>query len=346
MSDEQELQQRMAVIQKVFNTEKIATHGQDLFDIGQYYRESSWGYRFFHSGQGAIHMALNPEGTFDKEGYYGQPNAIAKWFTPKTGEVLELASGNGFNARFLARKFPEVQFTGIDLVRSEVDFAKRRAHGVANSKFFQGDFQELPFHDNAFDLVYVIESICHATDMHQALSEAHRVLRPDGVFIVFDAWQTEIFDQLPPPVQKAATLTQQSMAVGNPWKLDEWMRLSEQIGFIQESGEDFTAAIMPNLLRFEHMAARYFDHPYLARIAARILPRRLQENAIAGYLMPLTVGAGAHTYRMVVLTRPEVRGGPVDERTTRTLSTSGSTDGNSSHVLGSPLPRHAHTGEQ
>lgn len=307
MCDEQAIEQRMAVIQKVFDTEQISAHGKDLPDIEQYYRESSWGYRFFHSGQGAIHMALNPQGTFDREGYYGQPIAIAKWFTAKTKEVLELASGNGFNARFLAGRFPEVQFTGIELVRGEVAFAKTRARGVGNSKFFQGDFHKLPFDDNAFDLVYTIESICHATDMRQALSEAHRVLRPGGVFIVFDAWQTEIFHQLPPLAQKAATLTQQSMAVGNPWGLDEWLQLSAQVGFIQESDENLTAAITPNLLRFEHMASRYFDHPYLARIAARILPRRLLENAIAGYIMPLTVGAGAHTYRMVVFTRP---GGP------------------------------------
>lgn len=309
MGNEQEIEQRMAVIQKVFNTERISTRGQDLFDIEQYYRESSWGYRFFHSKQGAIHMALNPKGTFDREGYYGQPNAIAKWFTAKTKEVLELASGNGFNARCLARRFPKVQFTGIELVRGEVNFAKKRARGLPNLKFSQGDFQKLPFGDGAFDLVYVIESICHATDMRQALSEAHRVLRPGGLFIVFDAWQTTIFHQLSPLVQKAAMLTQQSMAVGNPWRLDEWLHLSEQVGFIQEFDEDFTAAIMPNLLRFEQMAVRYFDHPYLARIAARILPRRLLENAIAGYLMPLTVGAGAHTYRMVVFTRLEGPGG-------------------------------------
>jgi len=310
MGDEREIEKRMAAIQKVFNTERISTHGQDLFDIEQYYRESSLGYRLFHSEQGALHMALNPKGTFNREGYYGQPNAIAKWFKTATREVLELASGNGFNARFLARRFPEVQFTGIDLVRGGVEFAEKRAHRAANLKFIQGDFQKLPFGANDFDLVYVVESICHATNMHQALSEAHRVLRPGGVFIVIDAWQTKAFHQLSPLVQKAAILTQQSMAVGNPWGLDEWLQLSEQVGFTLDCDEDLTAAIMPNLLRFENMAARYFDHPYLARIAARILPRRLLENAIAGYLMPLTVGAGAHTYRMVVFTRPGVREEP------------------------------------
>jgi len=347
MGDEPGIEQRMAVIQKVFNTERVSTHGQNLFDIEQYYKESSLGYRFFHSGQGAIHMALNPKGIFDREGYYGQPNAIAKRFTVKMKKVLELASGNGFNTRFLAGRFPEVQFTGIDLVRGEVDFARKRARRAANLNFFQGDFQKLPFDDNTFDLVYVIESICHATDMHQALSEAYRVLRPNGVFIVFDAWQTKNFRQLSPLVQKAATLTQQSMAVGNPWRLDEWLHLSEQVGFVQESDEDLTAAIMPNLLRFERMAARYFDHPYLARIAARILPRRLLENAIAGYLMPLTVGAGAHTYRMVVFTRSGVQEEPVGEKVTQTLSMSASnTGGSNGHVPASPPAPHAHTGEQ
>lgn len=308
MIDEQELEERLAVIQEVFDIQRIESQGQDSSDIARYYTASSWGYRHFHSEQGAIHMALNPDGIFDREGYYGQPNAIAKWFTPMTREVLELASGNGFNVSFLADMFPRVQFTGIDLVKKEVKFARKRARTADNVAFLQGNFHNMPFGDCTFDLVYVIESICHATNMHQALAEAYRVLRADGVFIVVDAWQTGTYDRLSPVVQRAARLTQQSMAVGKPWKFNEWLKLSQSVGFSQEFDEDFTEAIMPNLLRFEHMAARYFAHPYLARIAARVLPSRLLQNAIAGYLMPLTVGAGAHTYRMVVLRRPDGSG--------------------------------------
>jgi len=304
MSQDQELERRLATIREIFNTQKIMTHGQDFSDIEKYYRQSSWGYRFFHSEHGAIHMALNPDGVFAREGYYGQPNAVAKWFTPKTKKVLELASGNGFNTHYLAKRYPDIEFTGLDLVRSEVEFAKKRARGLHNLTFLRCNFQELPFDDNSFDLLYVVESICHATDMRRALSEAHRVLRTDGTLIVIDAWQTEIFDELSPLVQEAATLTQRSMAVGKPWRLDEWLQLCKKTGFMEEYDEDLTADIMPNLLRFEHMARRYFARSYLARIAVHILPARLLENAIAGYLMPLTVSAGAHTYRMVVLRRP------------------------------------------
>lgn len=305
MSNEQELKRRLDAIGKIFNIKEVAIHGQDAHDIERYYRESSLGYRYFHSGQGAIHMALNPDGVFDRKGYYGQPDAVAKLITSTTKRVLELASGNGFNACYLAGNYPGVNFTGIDLVGIEVEFARRQIRGLGNLTFLCENFQSLPFADGSFDLIYVIESICHATDMQKALSEAYRVLRPGGVFLVADAWQTRIYSQLSPVVQKAAILTQQSMAVGKPWKLDEWLNLSGHVGFVQESDEDLTAAIMPNLFRFERIAARYFAIPGLARIAARILPSRLIENAIAGYLMPLTVGAGAHTYRMIVLRRPE-----------------------------------------
>jgi ubiquinone/menaquinone biosynthesis C-methylase UbiE len=304
MSNEQELKRRLTVIEKVFNIKEVAIHGQDVPDIERYYRESSLGYRYFHSNSGAIHMALNPDGVFDRKGYYGQPDAIAKFLTSTTQRVLELASGNGFNARYLAEKHPRVKFTGIDLVGAEVKFARRRACELNNLTFLCENFQNLSFTDSSFDLIYVIESICHATDMHKALSEAYRVLRPGGLFIVVDAWQTRIYSQLSPVVQKAAMLTQQSMAVGKPWKLDEWLNLSGQVGFVQKSDEDLTAAIMPNLFRLERMATHYFALPVLARIAARTLPSRLIENAIAGYLMPLTVDAGAHTYRMIVLGRP------------------------------------------
>jgi ubiquinone/menaquinone biosynthesis C-methylase UbiE len=34
----------------------------------------------------------------------------------------------------------------------------------ANCQFIQGDFMELPFEDNSFDHVYVIEAACHAPE--------------------------------------------------------------------------------------------------------------------------------------------------------------------------------------
>lgn len=34
----------------------------------------------------------------------------------------------------------------------------------ANCQFIQGDFMELPFEDNTFDHVYVIEAACHAPE--------------------------------------------------------------------------------------------------------------------------------------------------------------------------------------
>ncbi len=33
-----------------------------------------------------------------------------------------------------------------------------------NCQFIQGDFMELPFEDNSFDHVYVIEAVCHAPE--------------------------------------------------------------------------------------------------------------------------------------------------------------------------------------
>ena len=248
-------------------------------------------------------MALNPDGAFTQDGYYGQPNAVANWLTSNTEQVLELASGKGFNAQYLAGRFPGVELTGIDLTESQVRLARKRSREIGNVTFLQGNFEDLPFEDSSFDLVFVIESICHATDMRQALSEAYRVLRPKGTFIVIDAWRTNVFDRLSLLIRKAAVLTEQSMSVGKPWKFDDWLELAKKVGFAQEADEDFTAAIMPNLFRFEHMAIRYFSHLHVARITARILSTRLLENAIAGYLMPLTVHAGAHTYRMVVFER-------------------------------------------
>jgi hypothetical protein len=66
---------------------------------------------------------------------------------------------------------------------------------------------------------------------------------------------------------------------------------------------DLTAQVEPNLARLEALARRFVSRPRVARAARFVAPRSLLMNAVAAYLMPLAVAAGAHTYRLLVLER-------------------------------------------
>lgn len=299
----EELSRRLEAIERVFDTRLLEGRGASDAEIACYYEQSRWAYRIFHSNDGAMHMALNPDGVFDADGYLGQARSVERLFSPGTESVLELAAGRGFNLCYLAERHPQTSFTGVDLVAQHVVAARARAKDLPNARFLAADFQRLPFDAGAFDTVFAVESLCHATDLDRALEEAHRVLRPDGLFVVIDGWRTASFATLPAEARRAAAATEQAMSVGRPREIDGWLEAVAGTGFELIEDRDLTQQILPTVRRLERIARVIIGHPRMARAAQRVLPERFLMNAIAVYLMQLTLVGGAHTYRLVALRR-------------------------------------------
>jgi ubiquinone/menaquinone biosynthesis C-methylase UbiE len=301
--NQDELKKYLHKVDRIFNISKFLAQDIDFQDIANYYRDSSFGYSLFHSTSGSIHMALNYDGQFNKDGYFGQAKIIQEYINrTKAKKVLELASGKGFNSTYLAKQNPDVEFIGIDLTPEHVKFANENAQGISNLKFEQGNFQDLQFPDGSFDLVFEVESVCHATDMKKALSESKRVLKPQGLFIVIDGFRSPDFDSFSDDLKTAAKLAEISMAVEKGWKINEWTSLCETVGLKVEKVDDLSMAIMPNLSRFQFLARGFFKFPSISRTILKTMPYYLVQNAIAGIFMPFTIGAGMQKYYMVALT--------------------------------------------
>ncbi len=298
-----ELERRVARLAEAFDLNALAGHGGSAGEIRKYYEDSRLGYRLVHSQEGAMHMALNPSGTFDRSGYEGQANLVEQRFTDSTSDVLEIACGNGFNLALLAKRSPQRKFFGIDLVPSQIDRAAAALQPFPNASVAVGDFQHLSMADRSQDLVFVIESFCHATDLPRAFNEVHRVLRPDGLFVVIDAWRTERYSTAPELVQQTAANVELAMAVSNTLVLPDWLAMAERQGFSSVEDLDLSDQIKPNLARLAKGANKYLSHQRLASIARFVLPHSLVQNAVAGYLMPVTVDLGIHTYRLQTLRR-------------------------------------------
>ena len=70
-----ELDKRLQRIERSFGPRldnELAGSGESLDSVIDYYDRSDLGYRWLHSSAGAIHLALNPDGKFDRDGYWGQ----------------------------------------------------------------------------------------------------------------------------------------------------------------------------------------------------------------------------------------------------------------------------------
>ena len=103
-------------------------------------------------------------------------------------EVLDVASGKGVSAIFLAKRFG-CEVVGVDLSKSMIkkaaDLAKTDV--VSHRVVFEvGDAEKLPFKNGAFDATISECALCLFPSKKRALSEMHRVLKGGGKIALSD----------------------------------------------------------------------------------------------------------------------------------------------------------------
>ncbi len=105
--------------------------------------------------------------------------------------VLDLGSGLGGPARFAA-KTTGAHVTGIDLTAEFVAAGQALTEMSRLSDLVdlvEGSVLKLPFADNSFDAAYMIHVGMNIADKAGIANEAARVLRPGGVFAIYDVMQ-------------------------------------------------------------------------------------------------------------------------------------------------------------
>ncbi len=102
---------------------------------------------------------------------------LARQINAKT--VLEVGSGTGFWLNLLHQVTP--QLYGVDFSAGMIAQAKRQP---APLKLTRGTATQLPYQAASFDLLYCVDAIHHFGDHAAFVSEAFRILKPDGALAV------------------------------------------------------------------------------------------------------------------------------------------------------------------
>lgn len=110
---------------------------------------------------------------------------IDSWAERIPSTILEIGSYAHSTGYQLQKKY-NAEVTLFDLSESTLRLGRDRV-GVKNDsvELVAGDFHDLPFASDYFDVVYIFAALHHSRDFKRVLSEVHRVMAPNGLLCVF-----------------------------------------------------------------------------------------------------------------------------------------------------------------
>jgi ubiquinone/menaquinone biosynthesis C-methylase UbiE len=118
---------------------------------------------------------------------------LARLNVTANSHILDIGSGLGGVARTIA-DMAGCRVTGIDLTQEFCDAATAMSQWVQlgdRTEFRQGDATNLPFADNRFDHAITVHVAMNIPQKNKMYEEARRVLRPRGLFAIYDILQGE-----------------------------------------------------------------------------------------------------------------------------------------------------------
>lgn len=108
-------------------------------------------------------------------------------------KYLDIATGTGDLAIMLA-KVKDAKITGLDISKGMLDVGIKKVKAKNLEKQINmvlGDSEKLPFDDNSFDAITVGFGVRNFEDLDAGLTEIHRVLKKDGIFVVLETSQPQ-----------------------------------------------------------------------------------------------------------------------------------------------------------
>lgn len=99
---------------------------------------------------------------------------------------LDIGCGYGRIASCISLKNPDAYIYGIDIAKTYVDLFNKKLQRYGKARV--GDIRRLPFKNNMFDVIWVINTVMYLTDSDQllAIKEIFRVLKPRGRVVIIE----------------------------------------------------------------------------------------------------------------------------------------------------------------
>ncbi|MEM1277871.1 MAG: methyltransferase domain-containing protein [Pseudomonadota bacterium] len=304
LPNDDEVARRLGRLARFFDLDEMARAKADQRTINEYYRANQFAYSYFHSKTNVLHMGVSETGTFKEDDFWYQARHIDR-VMPQKGVCLELAAGRAANSAWLAKKRQESRFDAQDLSDIQMKFARRAERKHPNLKVLKGDFHNLSdYVENRFDVVFVVEALCYSTDKRKVFDEVFRVLKPGGVFIVYDGYADRRIATRSEDEMRAARLLERGMAVPRFELYGDVKVKAKAAGFKLKSEENLSEQILPTCHRHERRAGKLLDMGIAGRMVLKVMEKPVIYNVVVGYLFPILMTNRVFAYWSTTFVKP------------------------------------------
>lgn len=155
-------------------------------------------------------------------------------------KLLDAGCGVGGTAMFLAENY-NCEVEGITISTAQCSLGNKyiaEAGLSDNVKITIADYTNTGYNDNSFDMIYAIESICHAKEKSDFYKEAIRLLKPGGRLVFMDYFKTE--KGAHPENKPTIDSHLHRWAIEDIDTYDQTTDKLKEVGFIDIKSEDLT----------------------------------------------------------------------------------------------------------
>jgi len=191
----------------------------------------------------------------------------------KNSKVLDVASGTGAPAIYLAKKYG-CHVTGVDLSEKMIEAARTKAKGLNNVKFRKADSEHLPFEDNSFDVVMSECSVSVFPNKEKSISEMARVCKHGGKIVITDMTARD----LPKEVKSLPY----SSCISGALSTEGYKQSFEKAGLVKVKVVDYSQHMF---VAIEEYASRLSCCPEIGCCGLAELGRNLVKEEKLGYAL-------------------------------------------------------------